>query len=52
MRRRLGKRGVVFTGRVPAFEHFWAVPEAIRFHNIGPARITRADTRAEPASMK
>jgi isopenicillin-N epimerase len=28
-------------GGFQAFEHFWALPEAIRFHqNIGPARIT------------
>ena len=28
-------------GGFQAFEHYWALPEAIRFHqNIGPARIT------------
>ena len=28
-------------GGFQAFEHFWALPQAIRFHqNIGPARIT------------
>jgi isopenicillin-N epimerase len=28
-------------GGFQAFEHFWALPEAIRFHqNVGPARIT------------
>ena len=28
-------------GGFQAFEHFWALPRAIRFHqNIGPARIT------------
>jgi isopenicillin-N epimerase len=28
-------------GGFQAFEHYWALPEAIRFHqNVGPARIT------------
>jgi selenocysteine lyase/cysteine desulfurase len=28
-------------GGFQAYEHFWALPEAIRFHqNIGPARVT------------
>src|SRR5215475_15823070 len=35
-------RAAWFTpGGFQAFEHFWALPQAIRFHqNIGPARIT------------
>ena len=39
-------------GGFQAFEHFWALPEAIRFHqNIGPARIT-ARTHELNAQMK
>ena len=35
-------RGAWFSpGGFQSFEHFWALPQAIRFHqNIGPARIT------------
>jgi selenocysteine lyase/cysteine desulfurase len=39
-------------GGFQAFEHFWALPQAIRFHqNIGPARIT-ARTHELNAQMK
>ena len=39
-------------GGFQAFEHFWALPQAIRFHqNIGPARIT-ARTHQLNAQMK
>jgi selenocysteine lyase/cysteine desulfurase len=39
-------------GGFQAFEHFWALPQAIRFHqNIGPARVT-ARTHELNAQMK
>jgi selenocysteine lyase/cysteine desulfurase len=39
-------------GGFQAFEHFWALPQAIRFHqSIGPARIT-ARTHELNAQMK
>src|SRR5258708_25558594 len=48
-----GARAAWFSpGGVQAFEHFWALPQAIRFHeNIGPARIT-ARTHELNAQMK